>query len=313
MSFLSFQLCIIALIPLVLSLNITLPESAPEAFQSTPISLHREHDDPLDFVLGAFANNASVMVATTIEVVEIFIADKFVDMTFNYTSPSEKDCTLFAWGQAAGSRNYFAESKPFSVTDPGITGTPSGSTPPRPNSTSPTTSSSTTPNSTSSVSGTVSNVPHKPASHTGMIVGGVLGMLALGCMVSTSIYVLIRRRRSNVATPLLRPQDGVALITLPRSSVNSRGISFHEERETDSAASVVSRAPLEGENARMREEITALENQIGGIEEPLSEVSARIEGENARMREETAALEDRIRRWRLDNRNSPPPPSYRSA
>lgn len=154
--------------------------------------------------------------------------------------------------------------------------------------------------------------PPKPTPHTGTIVGGVFGILALGCMVSASIYVLTRRRRSNAATPLLRPQDSMAFTTLPRSSVNSRSISFHEESETE-AASEVSRAPLEGENARIREEITTLENQIGGIEEPLSEVSIRTVGENARMREEIAALEDRISRMEARYWNSPRPPSYRSA
>lgn len=157
-----------------------------------------------------------------------------------------------------------------------------------------------------------SNVPPKPASHTGMIVGGVLGMLALGCMVSASTYVLIRRRRSNATTPLLRPQDRVALVTLPRSSVNSRSMGFHEERETEVASEVL-RAPLEGEDARIREEITASGNQIGGIEEPLSEVSIRTVEENARMREEIAALEDRISRMEAGYWNSPSPPSYRSA
>ncbi|PBK64482.1 hypothetical protein ARMSODRAFT_463447 [Armillaria solidipes] len=321
MFFLFFQLCtIIALIPLVLSLNITL-ESAPEAFQSTLISLRWDHADPIEFVLGAFTVDG-IVAASANQVVANFTADRIVNMTFNHTSLFGKDCVLLAWLPlpAAQPCNNFAESKPFSVTigRPGPSATPSesavsSSTVPGtiPTTSSPTTFSPTTSYSTSSVSGTASNVPPKPASHTGMIVGGVFGILALGCMVSASIYVLIRRRRSNVATPLLRPQDSVALVTLPRTSVNSRSISFHEEPETE-VASEVSRAPLEGGNARMREEITTLENQIGGIE-PLSEVSIRTEGENARMREEIAALEDRIRRMEAGYWNSPRPPSYRSA
>ncbi|KAK0434901.1 hypothetical protein EV421DRAFT_1908999 [Armillaria borealis] len=318
MFFLFFQLCIIiALVPLVLSLNITL-ESVPEAFQSTPISLRRDHDDPFDFFLGAFTVSGTASAMAN-QVVANFTADRIVNMTFNYTSPLGKDCILLAWLRlpAAQPRNKFAQSELFSVTS----GRPGSMTPPSSELTTlvstvlgtiPTTSSPITSNSTSSVSGTASNVPPKPASHTGVIVGGVLGILALGCMVSASIYVLTRRRRSNAATPLLRPQDSITFTTLPQFSVNSRSISFHEESETE-AASEVSRAPLEGENARMREEITALDNQIGGIEEPLSEVSARTEGEDARMREEIAALEDRIRRMEAGYWNSPRPPSYRSA
>ncbi len=86
---------IIALIPLVLSLNIAL-ESAPEAFQSTPISLGWDRDDPFDFVLGAFAVDGLV-AATANQVVANFTADRIVNMTFNYTSSSEKDCILLAW------------------------------------------------------------------------------------------------------------------------------------------------------------------------------------------------------------------------
>ncbi len=90
---------IIAFIPLVLSLNITLPESAPEAFQSTPISLRWAQNDPIEFVLGTFTIHRNV-AASANQVVADFTADRIVNVTFNYTSPSEKDCTLFA--QAAG-------------------------------------------------------------------------------------------------------------------------------------------------------------------------------------------------------------------
>ncbi|KAK0474911.1 hypothetical protein IW261DRAFT_533567 [Armillaria novae-zelandiae] len=323
MFFLFFQLCnVIAFIPkLVLSLNIML-ESAPEAFQSAQIALFWEPKDPVKFVIGAFTNDASMMVATTIEVVENFSADKIVNMVFNYTSTSPNDCTLYAWiPPAARPCNSFAASESFSVTvthtsskspnRPNATSpspTSSSPTSSSPTSSSPTSSSPTQSNSTSSVSGTASNVPPKPASHTGVIVGGVLGALALGCL---SIYVLIRRRRSNATKPLLRPQDNVALTALPRSSVNWRSISFHEGREIQVAPGVL-RDPLEGENIRMREEITALENQVGSIEDPLSEVPIRTEGEIARMREEIAALEDRIRNMEAVCWNSHLS-SYRSA
>ncbi len=85
---------IIALIPLVLSLNITL-ESLPEAFQSTPISLHWAQNDPIEFVLGAFTVDRNV-AASANQVVANFTADRIVNMTFNYTSSSEKDCILLA-------------------------------------------------------------------------------------------------------------------------------------------------------------------------------------------------------------------------
>ncbi len=84
---------------MALSLNITL-DSTPEAFQSTPISLRWEHDDPLDFVLGAFSNFPgidSVMVVMANQVVENFTEDRIVDMSFNYTSASGDDCFLIAW------------------------------------------------------------------------------------------------------------------------------------------------------------------------------------------------------------------------
>ena len=80
----------------MLSLHITLKESAPEAFQNTSISLHRDQDDPIEFVLGAFTVDGKVAV-TTNQVVKNFTADRIVNMTFNYTSPFGKDCILLAW------------------------------------------------------------------------------------------------------------------------------------------------------------------------------------------------------------------------
>ncbi|KAK0458434.1 uncharacterized protein EV420DRAFT_355422 [Desarmillaria tabescens] len=110
-------------IPPVLSLNITLL-GAPVAFQNTPVLLHRTQGDPLDFILGAFLihSNGSVMVATTIQAVEKFTADLTAIMTFNYTSPSEKDCVLTA--RLDESQEYFAESKPFSVMENASTTAP---------------------------------------------------------------------------------------------------------------------------------------------------------------------------------------------
>ncbi|KAK0474972.1 hypothetical protein IW261DRAFT_1610493 [Armillaria novae-zelandiae] len=89
---------------------------------------------------------------------------------------------------------------------------------------------------------TASNAPLEPTSCTGTIVGSILGLLAFECMISVSIYVLIRRRKSKAATPL-HPQDspGPTLTAMPVNSSKE-------------------------ENARMQEEITVLENQIRRME-----------------------------------------------
>ncbi|PBK80450.1 hypothetical protein ARMGADRAFT_78368 [Armillaria gallica] len=231
------NMCILVpIIPMALSLKITL-DSTPEAFQSIPISLHWEHNDPLDFVLGAFSNFPdidSVMIVMANQVVENFTEDRIVDMAFNYTSPSRDDCTLVAWLQVpnAEPRNRFAESEPFTVKSIARTSTSITCELPIPTIVSgPTLSVSTgIPAST-----TASNDPFEPTSRTGMIVGSILGLFALGCMASVSIYVFIRQRRSKAATSL-RPQDSLT------------------------------RALLEEENARMRQEITALKNQIRCME-----------------------------------------------
>ncbi|PBK87514.1 hypothetical protein ARMGADRAFT_457594 [Armillaria gallica] len=126
-------------------------------------------------------------------------------------------------------------------------------------------SSPATSNSIPSVSGTVSNVPPKPTSHMGMIVGGVLSLLALGCMASASIYVLLWRWRSKAdSPPLLCPQDKpaptLAPFLLKDGSKRETGAQEH--------ASAVSRDHLEAEIARVREEIRALrlDNQIRRVE-----------------------------------------------
>ncbi|KAK0434898.1 hypothetical protein EV421DRAFT_1908996 [Armillaria borealis] len=202
MSFLFFLLCtIIALIPLVLSLDITL-ESTPEAFQSTPISLRQDYDDPYDFVLGAFTIDG-IVAATANQVVANFTADRNVNMTFNYTSPFGKDCILLAWIPQAEPRNKFAQSEPFSVTDgrPGITGTPEPTV---------TVLSSmvpgiipTTSNSISSVSGTTSSLTSPPVSRTGQkaipteaVVGAVIGSFVLLSIVSAAAFIILWRRRN---------------------------------------------------------------------------------------------------------------------
>ncbi|KAK0225232.1 hypothetical protein EDD85DRAFT_225735 [Armillaria nabsnona] len=236
-SYLILNMCILApIIPMALSLNITL-DSTPEAFQSTLISLRWEHDDPLDFVLGAFPNFPgidSVMVVMANQVVENFTGDRIVDMIFNYTSASGDDCFLIAWIPHAEPRNNFANSEPFTVKSAKHTSTSITIEPTIPVTVSGTTSlvSGGIPSST-----TVSNIRPKPASRTGTIVGSVLCLLAVGCIAS-STYVFIQRRKSKCSST-----------------------SFPQEHETQ-ALPEVTRARLEEENARMREEITALENQI---------------------------------------------------
>ncbi|PBK64483.1 hypothetical protein ARMSODRAFT_961988 [Armillaria solidipes] len=272
MFFVFFQLYTFTrLIPLVLSLNITLGR-APEPFQNTPISLRWAQDDPSDFVLGALTIDGLMMTATMVQTVTNFTTDRIVNITFNYTSPFGKDCILLAWLPQAEPRNCFTESEPFSVKSgsfgriitsmPGLEPTAFQSTFP---STSAMASSPATSNSTSSVSGTVSNVPPKLASHTGMIVGGVLSLLALGCMASVSIYVLLWRPRSKAGSlPLLRPQDKPALTLAPFLLKHSS----KREAGAQEYASAVSRDHLEAEIARVREEIRALrlDNQIRRME-----------------------------------------------
>ncbi|KAK0458466.1 uncharacterized protein EV420DRAFT_356537 [Desarmillaria tabescens] len=199
-----FQLCtLLVLIPLVLTLDITL-DGAPVAFKSTPVVLHRMQDDPPDFILGAFLihTDESLMVATTTQAVNNFIADLTAFMTFNYTSTSDKDCILIAWIPGTEPHNQFTQSEPFSVGSKPRTATSSfESIPAEPTfkSNSSTTPNPTTPSPFPSVVGSesiTSNVPPEHVSRAGAIVGGVLGsVLVLGCMVSTAIYVFIRRRR----------------------------------------------------------------------------------------------------------------------
>ncbi|KAK0225235.1 hypothetical protein EDD85DRAFT_225762 [Armillaria nabsnona] len=285
-----FQRCaFIALIPLVSSLNIKL-DSTPMGFHNTTISLRWAQTDPSDFVLGAFLihTKESVMVAKKKQHVANFAANRTAYMTFNYTSlPENRDCILLAWLPDADPGHHFAQSQVFSVTDPetttsrlissGISSTLSvsrtthqtlGATPTSPivmDPESPTSKSTflDIPSSpTSSVSGTAPNASPNPASHTGIIVGVVLGMLALGCVVSTSIYVLFRQRRSKAAAPLLLPQASpVPSLLTPYPSAR---VSQEPEPEAQEPMSEVPRDQLEAEMARMREEIMTLrlENQI---------------------------------------------------
>ncbi len=107
--------------------------------------------------------------------------------------------------------------------------------------------------------------------------GIVFGVLALGCVVSTSIYVLILRRRLKAAAPLLLPQDSPAPSLSTPFSLNPSSMRVHQERETEAQEpmSEVPRGRLEAEIARLREEIMALrlENQIRHMEAGYSSLS----------------------------------------
>ncbi len=96
--------------------------------------------------------------------------------------------------------------------------------------------------------------------------GVVLGMLALGCVVSTSIYVLFRQRKSKAAALLLLPQDSPAPSLL--TPYPSARVRQESEAETQEPMSEVPRDQLEAEITRMRQEIMTLrlENQIRRME-----------------------------------------------
>ncbi|KAK0210287.1 hypothetical protein DFS33DRAFT_276434 [Desarmillaria ectypa] len=129
------------------------------------------------------------MIVTTIQVTN-FTEDRIVDMTFNYTSLSEKDCNVVAWPPEFGyisdmlqlalfSMNYFrplnaiAKSEPFSGTS-GSRNATSGSESITSKSTfSSTLPSPTTSSPTSSVPGTAQLT--KKAIPTNIIVGAVIG------------------------------------------------------------------------------------------------------------------------------------------
>ncbi|KAK0434942.1 hypothetical protein EV421DRAFT_1740578 [Armillaria borealis] len=275
MFFLFFQLCALIAIPLVLSLNIRL-DNTPIGFHNTSVSLLWAQNDPSDFVLGAFLihTKESVMVAKTMQPVEIFATNRTAYMVFNYTSlPGNRDCILLAW---LPDSNISTTSSVSGTAPLGLGATP---TPPIVVNSTPspelTTPKSTTPSSPiSSVSGTASSTSLNPASHTGIIVGVVFGVLAFGCAVSTSIYVLILRRRLKAAAPLLLPQDSPASTPI---SLNPSRMRVVQEREIEAQEPMleIPRDRLEAEIARMREEIMALrlENQIRRMEAGYSSLS----------------------------------------
>ncbi len=113
----------------------------------------------------------------------------------------------------------------------------------------------------------------KTTSHTGAIVGGVLGSLALLSIISGLVLFMLRKRRRSRNSAPSRAfwkylnENRVILTPFPLKSSNT---SFHQERDTEAQEPVseVSRDHLVAENTRMREEIMALrlENQTRHME-----------------------------------------------
>ncbi|KAK0458403.1 uncharacterized protein EV420DRAFT_1542073 [Desarmillaria tabescens] len=229
MSLSLFRMCILAIIlPLALSLNISLDGPAV-LFQRTPINLHWTSGDPDKFNLGVYQGkltedvpNHHLLHVPVNQVVTHFTQYKVVYMTFNISSPSPvvKDYILLAWinGYASGAmhlgfsfekmilrhHNNYANSSWFTVelnTTPTLisTSTILGTT------VTASTSLATTeldPQAGQTTTASTSSAQTKPSSHTGAIVGGVLGSLALLCIISgLALFMLRRRRRSRNSAP----------------------------------------------------------------------------------------------------------------
>ncbi|KAK0225247.1 hypothetical protein EDD85DRAFT_226070 [Armillaria nabsnona] len=205
-----FQLGLFAItFPLALSLEITLPDSTPIAFQSTQISLHRTSGDPKHFNLGAYWTKGKMTGVlpddpSDVEVNQVvtsFTHDQNVTMTFNHTVYADvEDHIVMAW--VVGSYKSLAHSGWFAVdgsnaTDTGFGG---GTIPSSTGSSAPVTQSPASTATTEEPTATLAAT--KTASHTGAIVGGVLGSLALLSIISGLVlFMLHRRRRSRNSAP----------------------------------------------------------------------------------------------------------------
>ncbi|KAK0435440.1 uncharacterized protein EV420DRAFT_1754057 [Desarmillaria tabescens] len=211
MSLSLFRMCIFAIIlPLALSLNISLDGPAV-LFQRTPINLHWTSGDPDKFNLGVYQGkltedvpNHHLLHVPVNQVVTHFTQYKVVYMTFNISSPSPvvKDYILLAW--INGHHNNYANSSWFTVelnTTPTLisTSTILGTT------VTASTSLATTeldPQAGQTTTASASSAQTKPSSHTGAIVGGVLGSLALLSIISgLALFMLRKRRRSRNSAP----------------------------------------------------------------------------------------------------------------
>ncbi|SJL04589.1 uncharacterized protein ARMOST_07957 [Armillaria ostoyae] len=201
------------------------------------------------------------------QVVTNFTRDQTVTMTFNDTVYTDvKDHILKAW--VVGPYNVLAYSDWFAVDGSNTTATgfgggaiPSSTGFSAPVAQSPT-STATKEEPTATLAAT------RIASHTGAIVGGVLGSLAFLSISGLVLFMLRRRRRSRSSASFrafwkyLNENKGPLLTPF---TLKSSRMSFHQKREIEAQEPVseVSRDCLEVENARMREEIVALrlENQ----------------------------------------------------
>ncbi|PBK80417.1 hypothetical protein ARMGADRAFT_77669 [Armillaria gallica] len=201
-----FQLGFLAAtFPFSLSLDIFLLNGTPTVYQSTQISLRWMLGDPPKFnlsvyrakggipnVLPDYSSNVPVNLAVT-----NFTQDQNVTMTFNHTgNPDVKDHIVMAWG-VGSPRPYevLAYSHWFAVDGSNTTDTGIGGEiiPPSTGSSAPVDQS---PASTATEEATpMSATQTKTASHTGAIVGGVLGSLALLSILSGLVLFMLRRRR----------------------------------------------------------------------------------------------------------------------
>ncbi|KAK0434956.1 hypothetical protein EV421DRAFT_1272220 [Armillaria borealis] len=198
-----FQLSLFAVtFPLALSLEIILPDSTPIAPQSTQISLLWMSRDPQEFNLGVYWAKWG---ATTVlpdhssgvgvnQVVTNFTQDQNVTMTFNHMSYADvKDHIVMAW--VTRPYDVLVYSHWFTVdgsntTDTGFGG---GTIPSSTGSSAPVAQSPASTATTEEPTATLAAI--KTTSHTGAIVGGVLGSLALLSIISGLVLFMLRRRR----------------------------------------------------------------------------------------------------------------------
>ncbi|KAK0225173.1 hypothetical protein EDD85DRAFT_856704 [Armillaria nabsnona] len=114
-------------------------------------------------------------------------------MTFNYTSPSEKDCLLLAWLPQAQPRNHFAESERFSVTSGIYTNAAAPTSNPTMSSPTASVSGTTSSLTSSQVSGPTQST--EKAIPTEAVVGAVIGSFVLLSIVSAALFIILWRRR----------------------------------------------------------------------------------------------------------------------
>lgn len=186
--------------PLVLSLDIILPDDTPIVAQSTQIYLYHSSGDPQEFKLGVYrATGGMINVlpdhsldVPMNQVVTNFTQDQNVTMIFNHTvGAGVRDHIMKAW--VVGPYRSLAYSHWFAVDGSNTTDTGSG------DGIIPTSAGSDaqSPASAATEEATPAGTPAqtKTTSRTGAIVGGVLGSLAFLSIISGLVLLAQRRRR----------------------------------------------------------------------------------------------------------------------